>query len=141
MDLEIKNFGIKNFRSFDHDGVFIDNINQINVFIGKNNAGKSNVLKFIKTLSDNLIDLVEFPNDLINNHKRNVLDTILYFSFNFSDDPACLSSSTNLESSTYAKIFDFFITLIGRYCEVVNTKVRITDSIFYNKMKVNSILI
>ncbi|MGD9791310.1 MAG: ATP-dependent endonuclease [Phycisphaerales bacterium] len=40
-------FGIANYRSFDSTGVYIPDIRKFNVLIGKNNAGKSNVLHLL----------------------------------------------------------------------------------------------
>lgn len=44
-------FGIAGFRSFGDEMVLIQNLGKINIFIGKNNSGKSNVLKFCEHLS------------------------------------------------------------------------------------------
>lgn len=49
--MKIINLGIANFRSFDSEGVFIENLSKINIFIGKNNSGKSNILKFLHLCS------------------------------------------------------------------------------------------
>lgn len=43
-------FGVANYRSFDDTGFVVDEIGKINVFIGKNNSGKSNVLRAIRML-------------------------------------------------------------------------------------------
>jgi len=45
-------FGIANYRSFSSEGAWFPELSKINIFIGKNNAGKSNVLKFLRDLSD-----------------------------------------------------------------------------------------
>jgi len=47
MYMKIINFGIANFRSFDSEGVLIENLSKLNIFIGKNNSGKSNILRFL----------------------------------------------------------------------------------------------
>lgn len=44
-------FGIGGYRSFDDDIVFIKDLKKVNFFIGKNNCGKSNILKFCAHLS------------------------------------------------------------------------------------------
>lgn len=85
MDLE--GFGISNFRSFDDDGVYLDNIKKINIIIGKNNCGKSNVLRFLQLLNSNLKDLKKFPFDLQNQHKRNGKQTSLGLKVKFEDLP------------------------------------------------------
>lgn len=43
---------IYNYRSFDDSGSTVIDDKQINIFIGKNNSGKSNILKFIKRLEE-----------------------------------------------------------------------------------------
>lgn len=43
-------FGLANYRSFDEHGFFVDDLRQINVFIGKNNSGKSNILRAVRLL-------------------------------------------------------------------------------------------
>jgi putative ATP-dependent endonuclease of the OLD family len=49
--MKIVNLGIANFRSFDSEGVLIENIKKLNILIGKNNSGKSNVLRFFNQCS------------------------------------------------------------------------------------------
>lgn len=50
--MDFKDFGIKDYRSFGSDGVYLDSLKKINVFIGKNNSGKSNIPRFIKKIPD-----------------------------------------------------------------------------------------
>lgn len=64
-------FGIKNFRSFDENGIFLDNIKKLNIFIGKNNSGKSTLLRFLKYFAMNSSNLKEFPHSIEEEHKRN----------------------------------------------------------------------
>lgn len=45
--MEIKSVSIKNYRSFNDLGIDVDSPNRINIFIGKNNSGKSNIIKFL----------------------------------------------------------------------------------------------
>jgi hypothetical protein len=49
--MKLDGFGIAGFRSFGEDIVKIRDLTKVNVFIGKNNSGKSNVLTFCKHLS------------------------------------------------------------------------------------------
>lgn len=48
--MNIRGLKIKNYRSFGGDGISIENLEKINIFIGKNNTGKSNILKFLETI-------------------------------------------------------------------------------------------
>lgn len=74
----MKEFGIKNFRSFDNTGVILENIKKINIIIGKNNCGKSNVLRFLQNIHLHKDDLSKFPNDLTNQHRRNGESAIFF---------------------------------------------------------------
>jgi predicted ATP-dependent endonuclease of OLD family len=47
----IDGFGIAGFRSFGTEMVKINDLTKINIFIGKNNSGKSNILRFCEHLS------------------------------------------------------------------------------------------
>ena len=42
---------IKNFKCFDNDGCYIENLKSINIIIGKNNSGKSSFIELIKFLT------------------------------------------------------------------------------------------
>lgn len=44
-------FRISGYRSFGEDSAVIPDLERVNVFIGKNNCGKSNVLRFVSILS------------------------------------------------------------------------------------------
>lgn len=67
----VKPFGIKNFRSFDENGILLENIKKLNIFIGKNNSGKSTLLRFLKYFALNFSNLKEFPHSIEEEHKRN----------------------------------------------------------------------
>ena len=68
----LKNIGIKNYRSFDDLGVFLENLSKVNIIIGKNNSGKSNVLRFFKILSEKVNSLHTFGSlNKIDYHSNN----------------------------------------------------------------------
>src|SRR5262245_47383981 len=48
MTLRINGFGISRFRSFGDKEQFFGPLEKINIVIGENNSGKSNILRFIK---------------------------------------------------------------------------------------------
>jgi hypothetical protein len=50
----MRGFGIANYRSFSSAGAWLPELSKINIFIGKNNAGKSNALKFLRDLAAGL---------------------------------------------------------------------------------------
>lgn len=50
-DIFIDGFGISGYRSFGKDMVRIPDLAKVNVFLGKNNSGKSNILRFCEMLS------------------------------------------------------------------------------------------
>ncbi|MEW6079506.1 MAG: AAA family ATPase [Thermodesulfobacteriota bacterium] len=68
-------FAISGYRSFGNDQVKINDLQRVNVFIGKNNCGKSNVLRFINLLPP-------FLNPSKQNEPRPKLDNMLDFSMN-----------------------------------------------------------
>lgn len=49
--MKLDGFGIAGYRSFGPELVHIKDLGKVNVFIGKNNSGKSNILRFCKHLS------------------------------------------------------------------------------------------
>ncbi len=48
--MKITGFGVANYRSFGASGVFVRDFGKVNVFIGRNNSGKSNILKFLQAI-------------------------------------------------------------------------------------------
>ncbi len=46
----LRGFGLANYRSFDSEGFIIIDMKKVNIFMGKNNSGKSNVLRAIRLL-------------------------------------------------------------------------------------------
>lgn len=112
--------GISNFRSFNDEGVFLDNLNKINIIIGKNNCGKSNVLRFLQILNSNLKDLSKFPNDIQNQHRRNGNGSIIYiktFGYNLVPD-ASKVSSTNGYHKYLNQAFYIKYNLINKKAEL-----------------------
>ncbi len=69
--MTIKGFGIKNYRSFNEEGVFLNDLSKINIIIGKNNSGKSNILRFLHSLNSNIGDFTKFPSDIQDQYRRN----------------------------------------------------------------------
>lgn len=66
--LEVKSLKIKNFASFNNTGNEIGEFDKLNIFIGKNNQGKSNLLKVIKFLDYN--ELISFLNAIPDSTKE-----------------------------------------------------------------------
>ncbi|QQY81168.1 ATP-binding protein [Tamlana sp. s12] len=85
--MNIQEFGISNYRSFDEKGVYLCNLKKINVIIGKNNCGKSNVLRFLQTLNFIIKDLNKFPNDIQNQHRRNGEQSVLHLKIKGDEFP------------------------------------------------------
>lgn len=62
--MKIDGIKIKNYRSFDDkEGIILQDFGKINIFIGKNNCGKSNILYFINNLKNILFRSVS-PNEM-----------------------------------------------------------------------------
>jgi len=49
--MKLDGIAISGYRSFGSELVKINDLAKINIFIGKNNSGKSNILRFCKHLS------------------------------------------------------------------------------------------
>lgn len=73
---------IRNYRSFDAsgEGIILENFGKVNLFVGKNNSGKSNILSFINNLTQALYpppsSPFEFfgPNDHYDYKRENEID-------------------------------------------------------------------
>ena len=74
--MSIKSIKIKNLLSFDE--LIIDNFEDINCIVGKNNAGKSNLLKLIKFFYDKLDGKRELPPELYSKYSAFGTITIVY---------------------------------------------------------------
>lgn len=107
----MQGFGIKNFRSFNSDGVFLDNLKKINIIIGKNNCGKSNVLRFLQTLHLNIYRLENFPNDLTNQHRRNGKTTIISLKIKGENFPHKKEAIRFNSKFDYTSFFDDYHTI------------------------------
>ncbi len=53
--MKIQKIEIKNLRSFDSNGITIQNLDDLNLFVGKNNSGKSNVGIALDTIFQGLL--------------------------------------------------------------------------------------
>ncbi|MCG9970940.1 ATP-dependent nuclease [Christiangramia crocea] len=94
---KLQGIKIRNFRSFNEEGVTLDNLKKINVIIGKNNCGKSNVLRFLQLINSNLREFKKFPNNIQNQYRRNELGAEIALKFNGEDLPV------NKERLTYRR--------------------------------------
>jgi len=74
--MSIKSIKIKNLLSFDK--LVIDDFEDINCIVGKNNAGKSNLLKLIKFFYDKLDGKRELPPELYSKYSTFGTITIVY---------------------------------------------------------------
>ncbi len=74
--MAIKSIKIKNLLSFDE--LIIDNFEDINCIVGRNNAGKSNLLKLIRFFYNKLEGKRELPPTLNSNYSTFGTITIVY---------------------------------------------------------------
>jgi len=56
MTIKIKNLAIAGYRSFGKDPQYFDNFTKVNLFIGRNNAGKSNIIRFLSEIVAKMAD-------------------------------------------------------------------------------------
>lgn len=94
--MAITNITVKNFRSFNEEGVVLDNLAKVNLFIGKNNVGKSNILNFLNLLHrfpvGNGLGGSSEPLDIKNYHKHD-LEKAIEFRVTFEATEKHLGSS------------------------------------------------
>ncbi|HFE6850642.1 TPA: AAA family ATPase, partial [Klebsiella pneumoniae] len=72
----IKSIRIKNILSF--DDVYIDSFEDFNLIIGRNNSGKSNLLKVFKYFYEKLDEQRSIPLTLNSNYTPSGIITITY---------------------------------------------------------------
>ncbi len=56
MNIKIKNLAIAGYRSFGKDPQYFDNFTKVNLFIVRNNAGKSNIIRFLNEIVAKVAD-------------------------------------------------------------------------------------
>jgi len=67
MTLPIKNLALGGYRSFGKDIQYFENFEKVNLFIGRNNSGKSNILRFISEILSS-----------VQEEKRDIKDPLAY---------------------------------------------------------------
>jgi len=101
--MSIKSIKIKNLLSFDE--LIIDDFEDINCIVGKNNTGKSNLLKLIKFFYNKLDGKRELPPEL--NSKYSALGTIT-INYDMSRIYHIVSSSKILKTNFFKGIHNLF---------------------------------
>jgi len=96
--VSIKSIKIKNLLSFDE--LIIDNFEDINCIVGRNNAGKSNLLKLIRFFYNKLEGKRELPPTLNSNYSTFGTITIVY---DTSRIKQIVTSETNKGKSSFFK--------------------------------------
>jgi len=99
--MKIKNLGIANFRSFDSIGIVIENLKKINIFIGKNNSGKSNILRFLNLCFEAYKKKTELTESMFNLFRTEFDKYENYF----------LGKNNNLEITISIRPEDFYAKL------------------------------
>lgn len=137
--------GIKNFRIFDDEEGFLEEIAPINILTGANNAGKSSIIKFLQMLKDSIqgnenpfdLDLTaqehllgDFDNVLFNKENREV---VIYLPFIFLGIKAFYISLKFIvppsKSTYHAKLREIEIVDKNNNLEIFSFKYReATDS-------------
>jgi AAA15 family ATPase/GTPase len=96
--VSIKSIKIKNLLSFDE--LIIDDFKDINCIVGRNNAGKSNLLKLIRFFYNKLEGKRELPPTLNSNYSTFGTITIVY---DTSRIKQIVTSETNKGKSSFFK--------------------------------------
>ena len=101
--MKVTGFGIANYRSFHSEGVWVRRLGNINVLIGRNNCGKSNVLRFLRLVAINQKQgrfSLESESD---RHKGGNDQTNIGIAFEFDDeiDSGCLEDTFGSATPTF----------------------------------------
>ncbi|MBN1958556.1 MAG: AAA family ATPase [Desulfuromonadales bacterium] len=106
--MKIDGIAIAGFRSFGDQLVEINDLQKINVFIGKNNSGKSNILRFIKHVSEMKIQepYKGFNQELDYSVDSKTKD--IQFGFQIKKGPSATSHLYDQVSSQFTKWDDHF---------------------------------
>jgi len=115
--MSIKSIKIKNLLSFDE--LIIDNFEDINCIIGKNNTGKSNLLKLIKFFYNKLDGKRELPPEL--NSKYSAFGTIT-ITYDMSRIYHIVSSPKILKTNFFIGIHNLFFSTAKNYITVNTIK-------------------
>lgn len=108
--MNVLGLGISNFRSFDTEGIYLDNLKKINIIIGKNNSGKSNILRFFQLLNLHRNQFSKFPNDLENQHRRNGNEATLHLKIEgkeFISDISRIVKSNKIIQSGFLEAYHY----------------------------------
>jgi energy-coupling factor transporter ATP-binding protein EcfA2 len=68
MTIVLKNFAIAGYRSFGKQPQYFDKLGKINLLIGRNNAGKSNVIRFLMEIYPKESNSKKFATNPLDNH-------------------------------------------------------------------------
>ena len=102
--MSIKSIKVKNLLSF--DDLVVENLNDINCIVGKNNVGKSNLLKLLNFFYNRLDGKRELPPTLNSNYNTFGLITIVYDTSRINQ---IVTSSSNKNKS---KFFQYVYTTL-----------------------------
>jgi len=110
--MSIKSIKIKNLLSFDE--LIIDNFEDINCIVGKNNVGKSNLLKLLRYFYNKLDEKRELPPELNSNYSAFGEITLTY---DMSRIYHIVSSSKILKTNFFIGIHNLFFSSEKNYTE------------------------
>lgn len=129
--MSIKSIKIKNLLSFDE--LVIDNIENINCIVGKNNTGKSNLLKLIRFFYNKLENKRELPPSLNSNYSSYGSITIIY---DTSRMYRIVTSQTNKGKSDFFKhIYNTLFKEGQKDTYELTLQINSNDSIQWSKSK------
>lgn len=129
--MSIKSVEIKNFKSIEYLKL---NISELNAFIGKNGAGKSNVLQAIKYFQENLVDINANNTNFDSNNKyKNTIEITIEYDFSriseISRDPFSMKLYSMLKFSSDS----YYVKLVQKKNESINWNIDYADRyVVYN---------
>ncbi|HDR8127636.1 ATP-dependent nuclease [Bacillus thuringiensis] len=125
---KIKNINVKGFRSFSNDEAFVINdIRNFNLFIGKNNTGKSNITRLLKSIVHIIREARQISNET---------NYVLFQTIELSSDDFFLQNKVEIEYEDWISSplgIMSFKTIVWSEWEKTNT----IDNCYFKEMELN----
>lgn len=101
--MKIKKISLKNWKSYDEVGIEIDDLKHINIFIGPNNSGKSNLFKYFFRLKE-MINKAKRDDKSGDEYLRKYYDKFNSIDMEFEVEDSWAWKSNEIEAEIVAEV-------------------------------------
>lgn len=122
----IEGIGISNYRSFGSEQQYIGPFNKINLFIGQNNAGKSNILLYLYKHYEQAIKSVQ------NNRMNLEFESLDKHLGNQSEDAATFSLGIRIGGEKHSQILEHYKDKVNDRTKIAIEKIFSSNSLSRN---------